>query len=80
MCRVSDEETETSLCAGYGWDERLFPSSDSLSFIVGCGMCLREYPWKTSGEFQIKSDTNMALGPQHATQGPGKGEHYLDDV
>lgn len=41
-------------------------------------MCLRECPWKTSGEFQIKSDTNMALGPQHATQDPGKGEHYLD--
>jgi len=43
-------------------------------------MCFRECPWKTSGELQIKSDTNIALGPQYAVQGLGKGEHCLDDV
>ncbi len=37
-------------------------------------------PMETSGEFQIKSDTDMAFGLQHAKQGPGKGDHYLDDV
>lgn len=43
-------------------------------------MCFSECPWKTSGELQIKSDTNMTLGPQHAAQGLGKGEYYLDNV